>query len=135
MGEGYSVIRGEPREYYEGNAPGLDEQQVRANLAALGFQGAEGAEEGIVEAGTGSVFWQVALLRDAQGTLKMLDGEVYEDAPLVADDVRLMNEMIRDLAAALGARAWTDTGTDPTELTPAEIEALVTEAQQRAGRP
>lgn len=108
---------------------------VRARLAALGLHLPDGEDEGVLEVGSGSVFWQVFLLRDAQGTLKMLDGEVYEDSPLSATDVRLTNETLRDLAVTLGARAWIECGSDLIELTPAEIEALVREGQGRANRP
>lgn len=74
MAEELVLAAGHPDDFLVGVLPALDEPLARTLLSALGVD-VSAAPEGILDAGRGTVFWQVGLETDAQGVLKQLAGE------------------------------------------------------------
>ena len=124
MAEELVLAAGHPDDFLVGVLPALDEPLARTLLSALGVD-VSAAPEGILDAGGGTVFWQVALETDAQGVLKQLAGEVYGDPPVVLEDVRALWVTLQELAAALGARAWLRIGGAAEPLTVGLLAAMV----------
>jgi hypothetical protein len=118
------LAAGHPDDFLVGVLPALDEPLARTLLSALGVD-VSAAPEGILDAGAGTVFWQVALETDAQGVLKQLAGEVYGAPPVAREDVRALWVTLQDLAAALGARAWVRIGGAAEPLTEGLLAAVV----------
>lgn len=124
MAEELVLAAGHPDDFLVGALPALDEPLARTLLSALGVD-VSAAPEGILEAGGGTVFWQVALGTDAQGVLKQLAGEVYGAPPVDLADVRALWVTLQDLAAALGARVWVRVGGAAEPLTEDLLAAVV----------
>jgi hypothetical protein len=124
VAEEYAISRGE-RDYTDPRArlTPFDETEVRAALVARGLD-LEGGDEGVLEAGDGSVFWQVELVRDGAGRVIAVAGDMYYDNPTYSRDAaRLLHEMIRGLASVLDATPWVYPG--PRVLDAAEMERML----------
>lgn len=106
MAEEYAISRG-VRDYTDPRArlTPFEEAAVRAALLARGLD-LEGGDEGVLEAGDGSVFWQVELVRDGEDRVIALAGDMYYDIPYSRDAARIMHMTIRELAAAFDATPW-----------------------------
>lgn len=133
MAEELVIAAGHPDDLLVGVLPALDEPLARTLLSALGVD-LSAAPEGVLDAGGGTVFWQVALETDAQGVLKQLAGEVYGDPPVVLEDVRALWATLQDLAAALGARLWVRIGGAAEPLTVGLLAAVVGASSHDHGR-
>lgn len=107
VAEEYAISRG-ARDYTDPRAQltPFDEHAVRAALLVRGLD-LEGGDEGVLEAGDGSVFWQVELVRDGAGQVIALAGDLYYDHPTYSRDAaRLLHGAIRELAGELSATPW-----------------------------
>lgn len=124
MAEELVLAAGHPDEYVSGALPALDEPLARTLLGGLGVD-VSTVPEGVLDAGGGTVIWQVALEPDAQGVLKELAGEVYGDPPVDTEDVRALWAAVQGLAAALGARVWVRIGGAAEPLTAELLAAVV----------
>lgn len=123
MAEEYAISRGD-RDYTDPRATltPLDEETVRAALLARGLD-LEGGDEGVLEAGDGSVFWQVELVRDAGGGVIALAGDLYYDIPYSRAAAREIHVTIRELAASFDATPWIYPG--PRVLDADEMERML----------
>ena len=84
MGQGVLITRGVPADLLGSGVPSLEEERTRSRLADVGLD-LKGEEEGLLEVGAGSVFWQVMLVRDAQGRVAALGGRGLRGRAVVRD--------------------------------------------------
>ncbi|QCB94504.1 hypothetical protein [Cellulomonas shaoxiangyii] len=124
MAEELILAAGHPDEFLSGALPALDEPLARTLLGGLGVD-VSAVPEGVLDAGRGTVFWQIALEPDAQGALTQLAGEVYGDPPVDPEDVLALWATVQGLAAALGARMWVRIGGAAEPLTAELLAAVV----------